>query len=162
MADRVSNSSSLSATSVATTFSSKCATLDVPVTAACQHAKCRPATKHEAPGRRPPHRGHRGLAHLPADHRRLFPPGSAPRKDHGGHDHRLPARRSSRRAGRAGPTRSNPAAPTCWPTFDHHTSNGRTEAINGRLEALRRNALGFRNLTHYESDRYCTAATAPA
>ena len=24
-----------------------------------------------------------------------------------------------------------------------------TEAINGRLEALRRNALGFRNLTHY-------------
>lgn len=33
--------------------------------------------------------------------------------------------------------------------FDHQTSNGPTEAINGRLEALRRNALGFRNLTHY-------------
>jgi transposase len=33
--------------------------------------------------------------------------------------------------------------------FDHHSSNGPTEAINGRLEALRRNALGFRNLTHY-------------
>jgi transposase len=33
--------------------------------------------------------------------------------------------------------------------FDHHASNGRTEAINGRLEALRRNALGFRNLTNY-------------
>ena len=33
--------------------------------------------------------------------------------------------------------------------FDHHTSNGPTEAINGRLEALRRNALGFRNLAHY-------------
>ena len=32
--------------------------------------------------------------------------------------------------------------------FDHHASNGPTEAINGRLEALRRNALGFRNLTH--------------
>jgi transposase len=32
---------------------------------------------------------------------------------------------------------------------DHHASNGPTEAINGRLEALRRNALGFRNLTHY-------------
>ena len=31
--------------------------------------------------------------------------------------------------------------------FDHHASNGPTEAINGRLEALRRNALGFRNLT---------------
>jgi transposase len=33
--------------------------------------------------------------------------------------------------------------------FDHHASNGPTEAINGRLEAMRRNALGFRNLTHY-------------
>ncbi|MBY0443026.1 MAG: ISL3 family transposase [Mycobacteriaceae bacterium] len=33
--------------------------------------------------------------------------------------------------------------------FDHHASNGPTEAINGRLEALRRNSLGFRNLTHY-------------
>ena len=28
--------------------------------------------------------------------------------------------------------------------FDYHASNGPTEAINGRLEALRRNALGFR------------------
>ena len=34
--------------------------------------------------------------------------------------------------------------------FDHpHTSNGPTQAINGRLERLRRSALGFRNLTHY-------------
>ena len=33
--------------------------------------------------------------------------------------------------------------------FDHHASNGPTEAISGRLEALRRNALAFRNLTHY-------------
>ena len=33
--------------------------------------------------------------------------------------------------------------------FDYHASMGPTEAINGRLEALRRNALGFRNLTHY-------------
>jgi transposase len=33
--------------------------------------------------------------------------------------------------------------------FDHHASNGPTEAINGRLETLRRNALGFRNPTHY-------------
>ena len=34
--------------------------------------------------------------------------------------------------------------------FDHpHTSNGPTEVINGRLEHLRRSALGFRNLTHY-------------
>jgi transposase len=30
--------------------------------------------------------------------------------------------------------------------FEHRASNGPTEAINGRLEALRRNALGFRNL----------------
>ena len=34
--------------------------------------------------------------------------------------------------------------------FDHpHTSNGPTEAINGRLEHLRGVTLGFRNLTHY-------------
>ncbi len=34
--------------------------------------------------------------------------------------------------------------------FDRpHTSNGPTEAINGRLEHLRGSALGFRNLTHY-------------
>ena len=29
------------------------------------------------------------------------------------------------------------------------TSNGPTEALNGRLEHLRGTALGFRNLTHY-------------
>ena len=34
--------------------------------------------------------------------------------------------------------------------FDHaRTSNGPTEAINGRIEHLRGTALGFRNLTHY-------------
>ena len=34
--------------------------------------------------------------------------------------------------------------------FDHpRTSNGPTEAINGRLEHLRGSALGFRNLTNY-------------
>uniref|UniRef100_UPI003A920265 ISL3 family transposase n=1 Tax=Microbacterium sp. TaxID=51671 RepID=UPI003A920265 len=34
--------------------------------------------------------------------------------------------------------------------FDQpHTSNGPTEAINGRLEHLRGSALGFRNLTNY-------------
>lgn len=32
---------------------------------------------------------------------------------------------------------------------EHHASNGPTEAINRGLEALRRNALGFRNLTQY-------------
>jgi transposase len=33
--------------------------------------------------------------------------------------------------------------------FTHRASNSPTEAINGRLEALRRNALGFRNLINY-------------
>jgi transposase len=34
--------------------------------------------------------------------------------------------------------------------FDRpHTSNGPTEATNGRLEHLRGTALGFRNLTNY-------------
>jgi transposase len=32
------------------------------------------------------------------------------------------------------------------------TSNGTTEAINGRLEHLRGSALGFRNLTNYIAD----------
>jgi transposase len=33
--------------------------------------------------------------------------------------------------------------------FAHRASNGPTQAINGRLEALRRNALGFPNLINY-------------
>lgn len=34
--------------------------------------------------------------------------------------------------------------------FDHTgSSNGPTEAINGRLEHLRGTVVGFRNLTHY-------------
>jgi transposase len=33
--------------------------------------------------------------------------------------------------------------------FTYRASNGPTEAINGRLEALRRNALGFLNLINY-------------
>jgi transposase len=33
--------------------------------------------------------------------------------------------------------------------LDHHAYNGPTEALNGRLEAMRRNALGFRNFTYY-------------
>ena len=41
------------------------------------------------------------------------------------------------------------------------TSNGPTEAINGRLDALRRNALGFRNLVNYRirSLLHCGALT---
>ena len=37
----------------------------------------------------------------------------------------------------------------CSPTSRVGTSNGPTEAINGRLEHLRGSALGFRNLTNY-------------
>jgi transposase len=33
--------------------------------------------------------------------------------------------------------------------FTHRPSNGPTEAIDGRLEALRRNAVCFRNLINY-------------
>ena len=41
-------------------------------------------------------------------------------------------------------------APDVLAYFDRPgTSNGPTEAINGRLEHLRGTALGFRNLTHY-------------
>ena len=41
-------------------------------------------------------------------------------------------------------------APDVLAYFDHPgTSNGPTEAINGRLEHLRGSALGFRNLTNY-------------
>ena len=52
--------------------------------------------------------------------------------------------------------------------FDHpHTSNGPTEAINGRLEYVRGSALGFRNLINYltrallETRRIQTATTRP-
>ena len=41
-------------------------------------------------------------------------------------------------------------APDILAFFDRPgTSNGPTEAINGRLEHLRGSALGFRNLTNY-------------
>ena len=48
--------------------------------------------------------------------------------------------------------------------FDHHASNGPTEAINGRLEAFRRNALGFATSPTTDCAHYCTAAhsTAPS
>ena len=44
----------------------------------------------------------------------------------------------------------NQRAPDVLAYFDRPgTSNGPTEAINGRLEHLRGSALGFRNLTNY-------------
>lgn len=79
------------------------------------------------------------------------PPRPPPRQNHDEHGHRLIAPRRAHRAGGTGsmgphsapPPRRHPGL------LRHHTSNGPTEAINGRLESLRRNALGFRNLTHY-------------
>jgi enoyl-CoA hydratase/carnithine racemase len=73
------------------------------------------------------------------------------RKDRDGHDHRL------HRA--AGPARLKELAQLgrtlhrrradMLAYFDHHASNGPTEAINELLEALRRNALGFSSpITH--------------
>ncbi|MGO2123681.1 transposase, partial [Glutamicibacter arilaitensis] len=44
----------------------------------------------------------------------------------------------------------NPEEPDILAYFEHvGSSNGPTEALNGRLEHLRGIALGFRNLTHY-------------
>jgi transposase len=42
------------------------------------------------------------------------------------------------------------------------TSNGPTEAINGRLGHLRGSALGFRNLTNYIARSLLEAGRAPA
>ncbi|MBV8346912.1 MAG: transposase [Mycolicibacterium sp.] len=44
--------------------------------------------------------------------------------------------------------------------FDHHASNGPPEAINGPA-ALGRNALGFRNLTHYRWRSLLHSGRAP-
>ena len=46
--------------------------------------------------------------------------------------------------------------------FDHHASNGPTEAINGRLEALRRNALGFRLVKRSPTGHYVAVVVAVA
>jgi hypothetical protein len=40
------------------------------------------------------------------------------------------------------------------------TSNGPTEALNGRLEHLRGSALGFRNLTNYIARSYSRPAAS--
>ena len=41
------------------------------------------------------------------------------------------------------------SADTARGTVPDWTSNGPTEAINGRIEHLRGTALGFRNIIHY-------------
>ena len=42
------------------------------------------------------------------------------------------------------------------------TSNGPTEAMNGRLEHLRGSAIGFRNLTHYHRQKPARGRRLPA
>ena len=71
---------------------------------------------------------------------------------HAGRHRRPQPRRADRvdRATTAGPDPASSGPRTCWPTSTTPgTSNGPTEAINGRLEHLRGSALGFRNLTNY-------------
>ncbi|WP_424937418.1 transposase [Arenibacterium sp. S380] len=61
-------------------------------------------------------------------------------------------RRSRKLRRHAEPTRKalNTSQRDILAFFDHPgTSNGPSEAINGRLEHLRGTALGFRNLMHY-------------
>ena len=112
--------------------------------------------------RRPPRGGRRDVERLPTHHRRLQPARPPPRQVDDDRPHQLPAAWCARRFGG-----TEPLGRTLWRRradvlafFDHHTSNGPTEAINGRLEALRRNALGFRNLTPTGCAHYCTAATS--
>jgi hypothetical protein len=59
------------------------------------------------------------------------------------------------------PSSAEPCSADAPAYFDHHTSNGTTEAVNGRLEALRPNTVSFRNLIHPDSPReflQCNAA----
>lgn len=109
------------------------------------------AVRHQPAGRRPPAgRGH--LEHLPADRRRLPRTGQEPWQG----DHEPSHRNDSAKVPTALVEISNSAAPWRagpsdviaffeWPG----TSNGPTEAINGRLEHLRGSALGFPQPTNY-------------
>ena len=111
--------------------------------------KVRPPDRHFRHRRAP--RGQSRLADLPAHHRRLQQARPPPRQDHNDQVHRPATPWCPHRAGRIaqhGRTRTVDAT-TCRPTSTTTHPNGPTEAINGRLEALRRNVLGFRNLTQY-------------
>ncbi|WP_425569147.1 transposase [Pseudonocardia xishanensis] len=105
-----------------------------------------------------------GLLGRSSDHRRLRHRGPATRQGTT-HTHDRPApQRATGRARRTRPPRSGPApSPRRRPRLlDHHVWNGPTEAINGRREALRRSALGFRNLLNYriQSLQHCAAVLA--
>jgi hypothetical protein len=85
---------------------------------------------------------------------RLCTPEPASRQDHDDQDHRVTPPRSirwTRRVGANWAAPSGDAAPTCWPTST--TRPPTAPPINGRPEVLRRNALGFRDLTTTGSDR---------
>jgi len=125
---------------------------------------------HPAHRRRPAHRqaedqtrsdlrrrraraGRGDLADLPADDRRLPPPRPRSRRQDDEQAHPSSERRRPRPADRGlitlGRTLKRRAADVLAYFTRPGTSNGPTEAINGRLEHLRGSALGFRNLTNY-------------
>lgn len=102
--------------------------------------------------RRSAHSGRVHLGHLPAAHLSL----PAPRPDRWSRRDELrdqrPRRRRAQGVGRATQARPHPGQTRLRRPayFDRpRTSNGPTEAVNGRLEHLRGLALGFRNLTNY-------------
>ena len=75
-------------------------------------------------------------------------PGTCPHE----HAERVPQRRRPTRADRAHPfgrTQTKRALDVLAYVDRPGTSNGPTEAINGRLEHLRGSAVGFHNLTNY-------------
>jgi len=106
---------------------------------------------HRRVRRRGPRAGRGHLGHLPAHRRRLPRPRPPRRQGHPAEGHRRPQHRCAKRTDRADHPRANPAPQSrdVLAYFDRPgTSNGPTEAINGRLEHLRGTALGFRNLTN--------------
>ena len=89
---------------------------------------------------------------LPAHDRGLSRTRSRTRPGTDGPTDRVAQPGRTRRAGRGHHAGQDPdqAGPDVLAYFDRPgTSNGPTEAINGRLEHLRGSALGFRNLTNY-------------
>ena len=111
--------------------------------------KVRPPDRHFRHRRAP--RGQSRLADLPAHHRRLQPARPPPRQDHSDQDHRpryavvCPPRWRNR------PARPPPAPSTPRRAGLRRPPRPRTgrPKRSGGLEALRRNALGFHNVTSY-------------
>ena len=115
------------------------------------HRQADPATRSAVRRRRAP-RGRGDLGHLPADDHRLprTRPHQGPRADDRGDrlvSAGVPAALTELIT--LGRTLKKRAADVLAYFDRPGTSNGPTEAINGRLEHLRGSALGFRNLTNY-------------